>query len=166
MLAGRLERTAPYGWEGQHKTLQEHVATTFKRLRGRGLEQAKLDALIGYIESLEGPRRRAASEIDAVVMRGRAIFSSVDAGCTNCHREEAALTDGALHDVSSSALADRTSVFETPSLRFVGGTAPYFHDGRYATLLELLYATRKTMGSTTHLGAEDMAALEAYLMSL
>jgi cytochrome c peroxidase len=90
----------------------------------------------------------------------------MDAGCTNCHREDTALTDGSLHDVSSSARADQTSVFETPSLRFVGGTAPYFHDGRFANLRDLLYATRKTMGSTTHLGEEDMAALEAYLTSL
>jgi DNA-binding beta-propeller fold protein YncE len=166
MLAGRLEGTAPYSWGGEHKTIEEHIKRTLKRLRGRGLEERHVGALAAYINSIEGPRRRAVPEPDPLVARGRAIFSSMDAGCTNCHREDTALTDGSLHDVSSSARADQTSVFETPSLRFVGGTAPYFHDGRFANLRDLLYATRKTMGSTTHLGEEDMAALEAYLTSL
>ena len=40
--------------------------------------------------------------------------------------------------MSSGAHADRDPKFETPTLRFVSGTAPYFHDGRYRTLRELL----------------------------
>lgn len=46
------------------------------------------------------------------------------------------------------------------------GTAPYFHDGRYATLGELLRETKGKMGWGADLGDDDLAALEAYLLTL
>ena len=55
---------------------------------------------------------------------------------------------------------------ETPSLRFVAGTGPYFHDGRYATLSQLLRETKGTMGWAADMPADDLAALEAYLLTL
>jgi cytochrome c peroxidase len=68
--------------------------------------------------------------------------------------------------VKSKAKADQSSVFNTPSLRFVGGTGPYFHDGRYKTLRALLTSTDGTMGHTKHLSPDDLDALEAYLRTL
>ena len=44
--------------------------------------------------------------------------------------------------------------------------APYFHDGRFATLGELLEKTDGKMGNTGYLGKEDLKALEAYLGTL
>ena len=38
------------------------------------------------------------------------------------------------------AICEASLLFDTPSLQFVGGTAPYFHDGRYPTLIDLLDA--------------------------
>jgi cytochrome c peroxidase len=55
---------------------------------------------------------------------------------------------------------------DTPSLRFVAGTAPYFHDGRYKTLEELLAAPDHAMGESTRLSRQDRAALAAYLETL
>ena len=74
--------------------------------------------------------------------------------------------DGETHDVGSRTPADRALVLGTPSLRFVGRTAPYLHDGRYATLEELLVRVDGTMGHTTHLSAGDRAALARYLETL
>ena len=56
--------------------------------------------------------------------------------------------------------------FDTPSLRFIRGTAPYFHDGRYPTLEALLADPASTMGHTASLQEPDRAALAAYLRSL
>ena len=56
--------------------------------------------------------------------------------------------------------------FDTPSLRFVGGTAPYFHDGRFATLEDLLMNPGGRMGHTLHLSRRDALALTAYLETL
>jgi cytochrome c peroxidase len=71
-----------------------------------------------------------------------------------------------MHDVKSRTSADRDQAFDTPSLRFVGGTAPYFHDGRYASLRALLVGADGAMGHTKQLSDDDLAALEAYLRSL
>jgi cytochrome c peroxidase len=56
--------------------------------------------------------------------------------------------------------------FDTPSLRFVGATAPYFHDGRYKSLDEVLIAPDHDMGGGATLGRGDRAALVAYLETL
>jgi cytochrome c peroxidase len=48
----------------------------------------------------------------------------------------------------------------------VAARAPYFHDGRYATLDTLISGIDGTMGNTKQLSAEDKNALAAYLRSL
>ncbi|MEM6993596.1 MAG: hypothetical protein AAF721_23990 [Myxococcota bacterium] len=67
------------------------------------------------------------------------------------------------------SVADRVGTgraVDTPSLRFVGSTAPYMHDGRFETLRELLAATDGTMGATAHLDEAELADLIAYLRRL
>ena len=50
--------------------------------------------------------------------------------------------------------------------RLVGGSAPYYHDGRYATLDDLLRGADGAMGHTAQLSDADRGALVAYLKSL
>jgi cytochrome c peroxidase len=102
----------------------------------------------------------------ATLARGSIVFHSSDAGCATCHGQAGHVPDGKRHDVASRAPADTEASFDTPSLRFVGGTAPYFHDGRYASLAELLVQSDGKMGHTAHLSTADLTALEAYLRSL
>ena len=56
--------------------------------------------------------------------------------------------------------------FKTPSLLYVGGTAPYFHDGRTPTLAALIAQNGDRMGRTTQLSEDQRAALVAYLETL
>jgi mono/diheme cytochrome c family protein len=168
MLAGRLAATAPYSWSGQHASLEDHVRTTFRRLGGTGLDDAALGALLAYVRSMPAP---AAAEPPPsrreLVARGREVFASTEAACVACHGDEGrGPADGERHDVGSAAAGDRQLAFDTPSLRFLSGTAPYFHDGRYATLEALLDATDSTMGHTAHLSKRDRRALAAYLETL
>ena len=53
-----------------------------------------------------------------------------------------------------------------PSLRYVGKTAPYYHDGSALTLQALIAENKERMGKTQHLSEEERAALVAYLESL
>jgi len=163
-LAGRLARQAPYGWDAEHASLPAHVTVTMKNLGGEGLAPRRLDALAAWLREMPAPpRRRVKGKLEA---EGAAIFASAKAGCAGCHTVETELTDSAAHEVGSKTFADEKPEFLAPSLRFVGGSAPYFHDGRYRTLGELLRASDGKMGTTGHLGQGELAALEAYLQSL
>ncbi len=171
MLAGRVAASAPYGWFGKHATLTEHVTHTFDRLGGAGfktpLDQADRDALLAYVVSMKPPKRAGASPESsraALVARGKELFDDTRQGCATCHTGGGA--DGQRHDVGSGREVEKSLAFDTPSLEFVGGTAPYFHDGRYATLMDVLDANDAGMGHTAHLDAADKLALAAYLESL
>src|SRR5262249_12150913 len=124
----------------------------------------ELDALLSYVQSLAPPGAERPSSGE--IARGDAIFHSEEAGCATCHPDASAFTDGRRHDVGSKVTADRAAAFDHTHLRFVGVHAPYFHDGRYATLHDLLRATETRMGGTHHLTNADLDALEAYLRSL
>jgi hypothetical protein len=56
--------------------------------------------------------------------------------------------------------------FKTPSLLFVGGTPPYYHDGAALSLAELVQKNGTTMGDTARLSVADQQALAAYLRTL
>jgi cytochrome c peroxidase len=99
------------------------------------------------------------------VAAGKRIFESYDTGCSSCHDPSRGFSDGERHEVGSRAAGDLARSFETPSLRGVGGTAPYFHDGRYATLEELLRKSQ-AMSETRQLSDGDLGDLAAYLRTL
>jgi hypothetical protein len=167
MLAGRIADTAPFSWSGTEATLKEHMAITFSRLEGSGdLRSMELDALADYVQTLAPPpAMMPKTETAARVARGSEIFHSAAAACSTCH-SGAGATDNQKHDVQSKTNADKSGTFNTPSLRFVGGGGPYFHDGRYKTLRQLLTDGDRKMGHTAQLSNDDLEALEAYLRTL
>jgi DNA-binding beta-propeller fold protein YncE len=166
MLAGRLPDAAPYGWDGAGSDVAHHLGHTFARLEGQGLPPRELDALVRYVTTLGGPSVHEAREAGAFerLARGREVFFS--AGCGSCHSPESGWADGARHAVKSQAAGDAVDSFDTPSLRFVSGTAPYFHDGRYATLRDLLASQEGPMGAARGRSPEELADLEAFVRSL
>jgi mono/diheme cytochrome c family protein len=164
MLVGRLDH-GPFGWMAKHDTLEGNMQETMTRLGGAGLPQAELTQLAAYLkEGLAAPAREASS--DPRVARGKELFTSTQTGCTNCHREAEEFSDRNLHDIASKAPGDESTKFRTPPLLFLEGTAPYFHDGRYATLEALLDDDLDRMGNTTQLTRDDRDALAAYLRTL
>ena len=163
ILAARLADTAPYGWNGTSLELKDHVHRTFRRLFGVGVAPREFDALLGYVRQMKLPFARAASSAEAA--RGEVVFHSAEAGCATCHLD-GATADGKSHDVQSRIKGDTSAQFDTPSLRFLGQSAPYFHDGRYATLGDLLRGVDGAMGHTAHLDDGDRRALLAYLEAL
>ncbi|MBN4059052.1 c-type cytochrome [Endomicrobium sp. AH-315-J14] len=101
-----------------------------------------------------------------LIERGAELFASEATGCSSCHFNDGSTTDGILHDVGSMVKRDEAADFDTPSLRHIAGTAPYFHDGRYPTLLAMLRDPKSQMGDTSQLSNDDILALETYLRSL
>jgi mono/diheme cytochrome c family protein len=164
MLAGRLEGTAPFGWEGEHATLVVHITSTVKNLEGTGLPEPQVEALAQYVVSMHAPSKRVVKN-DDILTRGRAIFTSPEAGCSSCHVPETHFTDHETHMLGKTPHPP----FDTPSLAFVGQTAPYFHDGRFTSLEALVDGCEEPatmMGHTKHLSPDDRRALVGYLRSL
>jgi cytochrome c peroxidase len=109
---------------------------------------------------MPGPSALGTRGAAAELARGREIFHSTEAGCSTCHGMDGQAPDGLRHAISE------TVEYDTPSLRFAGGTAPYFHDGRFGSLGDMLAATDGAMGKTHQLSPDDRRALETYLRSL
>ena len=165
MLAGRIEGTAPYGWNGEHATLAQHITTTVKNLEGRGLQPQALDALAAYVGSMKATEKRP--HPSTLAQRGQGIFRSAEAGCSSCHAEDTRFTDHETHTLAQ--VKGSKAHFDTPSLAFVGQTAPYFHDGRFTSLEQLVESCEDpatNMGRTKHLAPDDKQALVAYLRTL
>jgi YVTN family beta-propeller protein len=95
-----------------------------------------LDCLALFIDSLlpppsPGPPSEAA-------LRGQAIFNDPALGCVACHSAPL-YTDLKAHDVGTVTLDERIGPeFDTPTLRGLYDSAPYFHDGSAATLYEAI----------------------------
>ena len=91
-----------------------------------------LDLLTQYLTTLQAPPNPYHFAEDDV-SAGKAVFDAQ--GCASCHVGPAG-TDLQSHDVGTgtSPLEKRGTSFDTPSLRWLWLSAPYFHDGSAQTL--------------------------------
>jgi cytochrome c peroxidase len=127
--------------------------------------QQALMEFIGKPRRVPNPYRAAQPE---AIERGRNVF--LRARCDACHPAPL-FTDLKQHDIGLSGPSsdvDFRSRFDTPSLRDCYRTAPYLHDGRAATLREVLtvYNPRNEHGLTQGLAPAELEDLVAYLRSL
>jgi cytochrome c peroxidase len=101
--------------------------------------------------------------------RGMTLFFSPDVGCSGCHSgfNFAGNWVDAQGATGETSFADNGTGLRlrVPTLRNVAVTAPYMHDGRFASLAAVLahYATRP---NAAPLSESDRAALVAFLESL
>ncbi len=163
----------------------------FKAIYGKSPDrEGVLDALVVFQRSLVTPNapfdRFLEGEVDAISpkqKRGYEIFTSV--GCVSCHQgsniggnmfqifgvfapPETASVATPSTDVSRWALKtanENQEVFRVPSLRNVEVTAPYFHDGRAASLSEAVAVMGKSQLGR-ELAANDIDAIVEFLKSL
>jgi cytochrome c peroxidase len=147
---------------------------------------SKWDTGYAQVFSPDAPNR--ALELDlpnlsAQENRGRDLFmtgiAEGGAGCSACHLPP---TFALAADSRSNGLdAGETRLFKAPSLKNVGLTGPYMHDGRFATLAEVIdhydhgiqdgpaLDPRLQQGGRPqrlNLSAADRAALVAFLLTL
>jgi cytochrome c peroxidase len=136
----------------------EGYRTQFQAVFGTDVTAENIAKAIGAFERtiLSGntpyDRHKAGDEnaLSDAAKRGMDVFFN-EARCSSCHREPH-FTDGAFHNIGvgvnddkvdvgrfehSKLLGDRGS-FKTPTLREIARSAPYMHDGRFATLAEVV----------------------------
>ncbi len=97
-------------------------------------------------------------------LRGKEIFSQ---SCATCHPEPL-YTDLKLHALGFTKGLDEGKAVDTPTLVEVWRTAPYLHDGRAATLRDVLtvHNPGDRHGKTSHLEEQQLNDLVAYVLSL
>ena len=175
-------QTLPIHWSGDLNELQD-VELTIRNIQfGTGLVSGEahdslgsphaglsldLDALAAYLDSIEVPPSPYSSDHEAI-KRGEERFTALD--CKSCHAPPL-FTDLQLHDVGTGDPAKeknshgRGTRFDTPSLRGIWLTAPYFHDGSAATLEEV-FKSGPVHNIAADITSEEMEDLMAYLRAL
>ncbi|WP_437592778.1 hypothetical protein [Sorangium sp. So ce1000] len=178
MLAGRVSAEGPYGWNAQSENLAERLREGFGLHRwgpgglGNGELAARARHLAAFLRAGLVPPPREERKLTPQEEHGRALFMSDAAQCARCHVPGTEHTDRMGYPMPGFAARPgfaeekEGQVFKTPSLRFVGGTAPYYHDGSARTLEELIEANQDRMGRTSHMSRSDKAALAAFLRTL
>jgi cytochrome c peroxidase len=176
MLAGRVTSHYTYGWNGKSKNLEDRIRVGFALHRWGGSPDTRwlvaMDrpkAIAAFLREGLVPPPRAEQALTADETRGKELFLDPRVGCAACHVPATELTDRSIVALPRPQRRDfdaEQEAFKTPSLLFVGGTAPYFHDGSAATLEDVILKNNDAMGHTSHLGSGDRSALIAYLKTL
>ncbi len=158
VLTGRTVGTHPFKWDGGDPDLKTSLTSTMKRLGGFGLDKPQTEALAAYVEQM--PAARTPTREVAQVSRGKQLFDAE--GCRTCH-DGPNYTDQETHKFTGTLEKS-----DTPSLRGVAMSAPYFHDGSAATLEALLRDRGAVhgMGDTAKLTDGQVADLTAFLETL
>jgi cytochrome c peroxidase len=162
---------APYGHDGRTASLRDFVRNVIVgEFAGDEPSPAVLDALVAYIEDIDflqntslDSRGRLTSQSSEAERRGEAIFARPfphDAGmsCASCHVPSEGFVDHRQHDVGSGGL------FKTPTLRNADFNAPYFHDGRFDRLDQVVGHFDRIYELA--LTPQDRSDLVAYLVAV
>jgi YVTN family beta-propeller protein len=100
-----------------------------------------LDCLAAFIDSLRvplSPAHARGEPLGEAETRGQAIFNRSELRCTTCHPPPL-YTDLRMHDVGTATADERIGpAYDTPTLRGLYDSAPYYHDGSAATLYDAL----------------------------
>jgi YVTN family beta-propeller protein len=138
---------------------------------------ADLDALAVYCNSFPvrlSPHNPAPGKLSPEAARGKAIFFDAKTQCATCHGgpyfTDSSLGSPRVHDVGTGGGPDEKvgPKYDTPTLLGAYRVHAYLHDGRAATLTDVLTTHNRgdRHGVTSHLSAAEVADLVAFLRAL
>jgi DNA-binding beta-propeller fold protein YncE/mono/diheme cytochrome c family protein len=166
-----VAKSGPWTWHGWQEDLQGAMKKSLTdTMQGPAPTDEDAEAVLAFLATLDAPPnsyRQADGSLSPEAERGRAIFSSAEANCIQCHTGELA-TDGQIHDVGTGGDNDWYEGYNTPSLLGVHRKVLLLHDGRAKSLEQLLtgrHSPEKVAG-TRKLTPEEVADLVAYLRTL
>jgi len=129
-------------------------------------ESADVDDLLAYVTSIKPEPNPELPRLAEAAKRGKILFEG-KAACVLCHPAPY-YTDRRMHNVGITTPGETDGRYDTPSLVEAYRTAPYFHDGRAATMREALtvHNSKGMHGNTKDLTSQEIDDLVAYVMSL
>ena len=128
-----VSETAPWAWNGSMAHLEEQVRKSIRTtMRGPRPTEQQVADLTAYLRTLPPPPHGVSS--GEAVRRGETVFQA--RGCIRCHAPPTYTTSRTYEVDLEDELGTKT--FNPPSLRGVSHGVAFFHDGRAATLDEVL----------------------------
>ncbi|MDO4570704.1 MAG: cell surface protein [Planctomycetia bacterium] len=128
-------------------------------------DPASIDEYLKSMKALPSPYL-VNGELSEAAKRGKEIFYRVK--CDECHDPEWYYTDMQMHDVDTKAIYDQRRDWDCPTLCECWRTAPYLHDGRYTTMLQLFKEGKHGVqkGPVDKLSDEELDDLVEFVLSL
>ena len=162
-------RTPPAMSLAVRGTAEDAVRAGLKNILFAVRPEAEAEAIDAYLKSLQPVPSPwlVDGRLNDSARRGQKLFERDDVGCAKCHRGRL-YTDLKAYDVGTPSDCDADHDYDTPALTEVWRTAPYLHDGRAATLQDVLTTcnTAQQHGRTDQLSQAELDDLVAYLGSL
>lgn len=160
-----MQHTSPHNRRATRPDPRECVETGVTGSHLIVPEPGDVGDLLAYIASLR-PEANPNPPPAAAVARGKRLFEG-KAGCVLCHPEPY-YTDQKMHNVGILTPLEPDGKYDTPSLVEVYRAAPYYHDGRSATLKDALTKDdpEGKHGNVKALTPQEIDDLVAYLLSL
>lgn len=120
-------------------------------------------AIDEYLKSMAAVQSPVVVDGEAT-KRGEAVFNK--AGCANCHPAPL-YTDMQKYELGMGLYGDAGQPFDTPALVEVWRTAPYLHDGRAATMRDVLtiHNPGDKHGKTSSLTEQELNDLVQFVMT-
>lgn len=169
--------SAPYGRDGRTASLGEFTRSVVEReFAGASLGEEALASLVDYLLELDflpnrnlDQRNQLTARASEAARRGALVFEQPRPGfagrsCASCHPRSTFFRDGAVHRLGTGSPPSPHAVdggYETPSLLGLAETAPYFHDGRFASIEAVISWFDESFSLA--LSQEEQADLGAYV---
>lgn len=164
------------------------VQSLSQKAYGRAFDAYVLTRALASFERtfVSGRSRADKNMLSAAEKRGRDLFFSTKTNCSSCHggflyTSHGFANNGAYETYKDQGKARLTgkqsdaAVFAIPSLRNVGVTSPYMHDGRMQSLTEVInhynrggyaHPNKSELVRPLGLSSQERSDLEAFLLTL
>ena len=159
--------TPPVMITGVRPDAENAVRSGIRYIQFASTTERKAQAIDGYLKSLKpiASPYLVNGELSEAAKNGQRLFSK--AGCALCHPQPL-YTNMSKYDIGTSTEQDDNKEYDTPTLIEVWRTAPYLHDGRAATIKDVLTKFNKNdrHGHTLELTDKEIEDLAVFVLSL
>ena len=158
--------TPPYNRLGTRPTARYCIESGIQVSHQVEPDPADVDDLLAYVGSLTAEINPNLPKFAEAARRGKALFEG-KAACAGCHPGPY-FTDKRFHNVGVTSPNEPNARYDTPSLVEAYRTAPYYHDGRAATMRDALtkHNAERLHGNLSKLNPSEIDDLIAYVLSL
>lgn len=135
----------PYGRDGRMASLRDFTRNVIvNEFAGPEPSPKLVDAIVAYMEQIDylpNPKLKTTGQLtdaaDPAAHRGEVLFNRSfpqmgNQSCASCHQPSALFVDHLQHDIGTGG------AYKTQTLLNADFSAPYFHDGRFATFAEVV----------------------------